>query len=376
MTQPNTDTDRQIPTEPPLATGDLAPLRGRLGSEPEDFQVDEIPAYLPSGAGSHRYVHVKKRLLTTPDLVHIIAKAAKVHESTIGHAGMKDKHAVTTQWLSLPVPSLEPEQWELPPSVEILESSLHTNKLRTGHLHGNRFTLRLVDLAPDDKSRFEALHARIQLGIYNGFGPQRFGFAGANLSKALNWLRKKTPLRGPKGRFLKKLNVSVIQSEIFNRYLIRRIEASLDAPLRGEVVRLKGSGSCFIVKEPSEEQSRWAIGDILPTGPMVANRIHPAATDDALALEQEVARSVCTEEELAEIGAEAPGARRDLRLALGETTCEWENDQILKLTFELPAGAYATELLRELTHTPWLQPKATGTIPPPNDEETPDDKAD
>jgi len=359
VTQASIDTERVHPTEPPLITADLAPIHGRLGSEPEDFRVDEIPAYLPSGSGSHRYVRVKKRQLTTPDLVHILAKAAGVPEPSVGHAGMKDKHALTTQWLSLPIPSLEPERWELPPSVEILESSLHANKLRTGHSHGNRFTLRLVDLAPGDKARFDKLWARIQMGIYNGFGPQRFGFGGANLSKALNWLRKRTPLPGPKGRFLKKLNVSVIQSEIFNRYLLRRIEASLESPLLGEVVRLKGSGACFIVKDTAEEKPRWSTGDILPTGPMVANRIHPCAESDALRLEQEAARSLCTEGELSELGSEAPGARRDLLLALGEPVCEWENDQILKLTFELPSGAYATGVLREVTHSPWLDAERT-----------------
>ena len=299
-------------------------------------------------------MHLRKRLLTTPEAVHIIAKAASVPEPSIGHAGMKDKHAVTAQWFSLPMPCKDPAQWELPPSIEILESSLHTNKLRTGHLHGNRFTLRLLGLEPDDRARFDAIWNRIEAGIYNGFGAQRFGYGGSNLSKALNWLSKKTPLRGPKARFLKKLNVSVVQSEIFNRYLIERIQASLQSPILGEVVRLKGSGSCFIVKSPDEEQPRWAAGDILPTGPMVANRIHPAAEGDALALEKRVAQSVCTEAELAELCAEAPGARRDLILAVAQPACEWESNQTLVIRFELPAGAYATQVLRELTHEPWL----------------------
>ena len=363
MNPSQNETDRLLPTEPPLASANLAPIRGRLGPEPEDFRVDEIPAYLPSGSGSHRYVRLQKRLLTTPEAVHIIAKAAGVPEASIGHAGMKDKHAVTTQWLSLPIPCKEPEQWELPPSLEILESSLHGNKLRTGHLHGNRFTLRLVNLEPGDRERFESLWNRLESGIYNGFGAQRFGYGGLNLAKAMNWLRHKTPLRGPKGRFLKKLNVSVIQSEIFNRYLLARIEASLEKPVTGEVVRLRGSGSCFIVKDPNLEQPRWSAGDILPTGPMVANRIHPAAEADALALEQAASLAVCTESELAELGAEAPGARRDLLLVMAEPHCEWENDQNLKISFELAAGAYATQVVRELTHEPWL---GSRLAPPPN----------
>jgi len=350
-----TETERVAPSEPPLTTLGLAPILGRLGAEPEDFRVDEIPAYLPSGTGSHCYVLVRKRLLTTPELVHVIAKAARVAEPSIGYAGMKDKHAVTTQWLSVPQPCVEAAGWELPPGVEVLETSLHSNKLRTGHLHGNRFTLRLVCPDPADKPRFEALWAKIQLGIYNGFGAQRFGFGGSNLGRALNWLERKTPLRGPKGRFLKKLNVSVIQSEIFNRYLVARIQASLSAPLLGEVVRLRGSGACFIVKDPADEQPRWDSKDILPTGPMIAHRIHPAAEGVALALEQTVARSVCDGTALDDLCAEAPGARRDVLLDLGQPKYEWENNHIIRVSFELPAGAYATEVLRELTHEPWLQ---------------------
>ena len=358
--QPDRDDNPEpTPVEPPSVCRDLPPIRGKLGPDPEDFRVDEIPAYLPSGAGSHLYVHVKKRLLTTPDMVHLIAKAAGVAEAGIGHAGMKDKYAVTTQWLSLPMPCREPQDWELPDSIEVLESGLHTNKLRTGHLHGNRFTLRLVALEPEDKARFEALWARIARGIFNGFGEQRFGYGGANLRKALEWLDGRSSLRGPKRKFLQKLNVSVIQSEIFNRYLIRRIEASLDRPLLGEVLRLKGSGACFAVKDLADEQPRWDAGDTLPTGPMVGSRVYPAAEAAALAIEQAATSELCPDpERLQRLYAEAPGTRRDLLLFLAQPGFQWVDDQTIQISFELPAGAYATQVLRELTQEAWLKPKA------------------
>ena len=120
-----------------------SPVGGRLGSEPEHFLVDEIPLYEPSGAGEHLYVKLQKRGLGTPDLARIVAKAARVRERDIGYAGLKDKHAVTSQWLSFPKQALPPEQWELPDSIRVLEVSLHTNKLRTGHLKGNRFSIRV-----------------------------------------------------------------------------------------------------------------------------------------------------------------------------------------------------------------------------------------
>jgi len=345
-----------LPIEPPCVCRDLAAIAGRVGPEPEDFLVDEIPAYEPCGSGSHMYVRVRKRLLATPDLIHLLAKAAGVPEPSLGHAGMKDKHAVTTQWLSLPLPCRPRSEWLLPDSVEVLEESLHTNKLRTGHLHGNRFTLRLLELEPEDHSRFQLLWTRIESGIFNSFGEQRFGYGGANLQRALNWLQGNFQLRGPKARFLKKLHPSVIQAEIFNRYLIRRVAASLDRPLLGEVVRLKGSGSAFIVDDTEAELPRWTAGDILPTGPIVGSRTFPAARGDALALEQAAMHEVCPEvEQIERLYSEAPGTRRDLLLFLEDPAFEWVDDRTLKVSFALPSGAYATQVIRELTQEPWLR---------------------
>ncbi len=360
MPNDSPETSVILPIEPPCVCRGLAPITGHLGPDPEDFQVDEIPAYEPGGSGSHLYVRVRKRLLTTPDLIHILSKAAGVPEPSLGHAGMKDKHAVTTQWVSLPLPCRPRNEWLLPESVEILEESLHTNKLRTGHLHGNRFTLRLVELEPEDHARVQLLWTRIQAGLFNSFGEQRFGHGGSNLQRALSWLRGSFQLRGPKARFLKKLHPSVIQSEIFNRYLIARVAASLDRPLMGEVVRLKGSGSSFIIEDPEKELPRWIARDILPTGPMFGSRTFPAARGDALALEQQAMHEVCPEvEQIDRLYAEAPGTRRDLLLFLEDPALEWVDDRSVRVSFALPSGAYATQVIRELTQEPWLRISAS-----------------
>ena len=118
--------------QPPVAYPDLPPVGGRVGPEPEDFLVDEVPAYSASGKGEHQYVHVKKRLLTTPELVRRLAKACGVNERDIGYAGMKDKHAVTTQWLSVSTKMAISPELELGPGVEILEVTRHDNKLQIG----------------------------------------------------------------------------------------------------------------------------------------------------------------------------------------------------------------------------------------------------
>ena len=345
------------PVEPPMTCADLPALEGRLGDAPDDFCVDEIPAYSPSGSGTHRYFQIRKRLMTTQELLVHLARAAHVPISEIGSAGMKDKHAVTTQWVSLPERGLAPSEWELPDGIEILQESRHANKLRTGHLIGNRFTLRLVDLGAEDESRFSQLWQRLLGGFYNGYGAQRFGHSGANLERALRWLAGEFRLTGPKARFYRKLYPSVIQADIFNRYLIKRIELSLTRPIDGEIVRLSGSGARFVVKDPEQEQPRWQSGDIVPMGPMVGSKIHPPAEGTALAVEQQAVVEVCQDpDNTTRLLAEAPGTYRDLLIFLGSPSFEWLNDQSLKLAFDLPAGAYATEVLRELTRRPWVKP--------------------
>jgi tRNA pseudouridine13 synthase len=334
----------------PLVCADLSPLDAHLGSEPEDFVVDEVPAYLPSGSGTHRYLRVRKRLMNTQDLLHQLAIAAGVNQSEIGSAGMKDRHAVTTQWVSVPANCHPSSEWQLPAGVEILEESLHTNKLRTGHLIGNRFTLTLVDAGASDKTRFALLWQRLERGMYNTYGAQRFGHNGDNLERALQWATGAFALKGPKARFYKKLYPSVIQAEIFNRYLIERVRRSLELPLTGEVVRLAGSGSRFVVKDPPTELARWQSRDILPMGPMVGSRIHPPLESDALEIEHFVIASLCGAPELPKLVlSEAPGTHRDLLLFLKDPAFEWLDNQRLRLSFELTAGAYATEVLRELT---------------------------
>jgi tRNA pseudouridine13 synthase len=352
---PTTSGDISSPTRPqpiatPLVCNDLTPLDARLGGEPEDFVVDEVPAYLPTGTGTHLYLRVRKRLMNTQDLLHHLAQAAGVNQSELGSAGMKDRHAVTTQWVSLPANCRPTAEWRLPDGVEILEQGLHTNKLRTGHLIGNRFTLTLVDASDDDHSRFDLLWQRLERGMYNGYGAQRFGHNGDNLGRALQWASGAFALKGPKARFYKKLYPSVIQAELFNRYLIERLARSLEQPLSGEVVRLSGSGARFVVKDSAGELTRWQSRDIVPMGPMVGSKLHPSLESDALELQHSVVATLFGTPELPErVLSEAPGTHRDLLLFLKEPAFEWLNNQRLQLSFELPAGAYATEVLRELT---------------------------
>ena len=362
--------------EPGLARPDLPPVGGRVGPEPEDFLVDELPAYPASGKGEHQYLQLRKRLLTTPELVRRVARACGVNERDVGYAGLKDKYAVTTQWLSLCTKTTLTPELDLGPGVELLALTRHDNKLRTGHLLGNRFTITLVGVHEDALARANAIAACLrEEGLPNYFGAQRFGHGGRNLPDAISWLS-----RGGRGRsrFEQKLFPSVVQSELFNRYLSARLALGQQQLIEGEVVRLEGAGAMFRVDDVAAEQPRFAARDLHLTGPMLGPKMRPAA-GTALALEQSISAELgLSESMLGALGREAPGTRRDLFAPLRDLEVEAVSgraESALRLAFTLPAGGYATEVLRQLTHEPFLsasghvkQPAAAGDSDSTGDE--------
>ncbi len=345
-----------LPHAPPVAHPDLAAVGGRVGPEPEDFQVDEVPLYAASGKGEHQYVQIRKRLLTTPELVRRLARACGVQERDIGYAGLKDKHAVTTQWLSLATKTAVSTTLDLGSGVEILAVTRHDNKLRTGHLLGNRFVITLLGVAEGALQRAAAIADRLRgEGLPNYFGAQRFGHAGRNLADALHFLARGGRSRN---RFEQKLLPSVVQSELFNRYLTARAALGTRRLIAGEVVRLEGTGSMFRVDDVAKEQPRLDARDLHLTGPMLGPKMRPAEAE-ALALEQQVCRELGLDEAaLGALGKWAPGTRRDLFAPLTELSVEAVEGRpgpALRLSFTLPAGGYATEVLRQLTHGPFLE---------------------
>jgi len=339
------------PHTPLIASADLPGIGGQIGPNPEDFVVEEMSAYEPSGAGEHLYVRVKKTSLTTPECIGIIARASGVREREIGSAGMKDKHAVTTQWLSLPARGTPaPETWKLPSTIEIVQVSKHNNKLRTGHLSKNTFRIRLVGVDADAAPKAQAITTHIsKQGLLNYFGTQRFGRQGNNWNAALRWITG-NPERA--GRFHKKLYPSVIQSEIFNRYLTQRYGLGLGHLLQGEVVRLGTGHSLFCVQDLAAEQARYTAGELHLMGPIVGPKMKRAEAD-ALALEQRIINEVdLSDEILQKLGEFGPGTRRDLivfpeSLSIEATAPPSPNAIIL--TFSLPPGSYATQLIGEYT---------------------------
>jgi tRNA pseudouridine13 synthase len=346
------------PHEPPLMLADASPIDARIGETPEDFVVDEVPLYAPSGTGEHWYVRIEKRGFTTPAMVRAVTRAAGVDERDVGYAGLKDKHAVTRQWLSLPSKARPPSEWKLAEGITVIEHTRHSNKLRTGHLLGNRFRITLVtqDLAALEHALpvAELLRAR---GVFNYYGGQRFGRRGDGLRQALTWLADGAKLHGVP-RFLSKLYPSVIQAEIFNRYLSARRARGLAHLLQGEVVRLNNAGAMFSVEDPEREGPRLTSGDVHLTGPIFGPKARKASAD-AAALELEQLAELGLDQEACEkLARLAPGTRRDLVANVTDLELRWAGVGRLELEFSLPSGSYATEVIRQFTHSPFLQDEA------------------
>jgi tRNA pseudouridine13 synthase len=340
--------------EPPLARVDLPPAGGSLGREPEDFQVDEDLGRTLSGSGDHLWVRIRKTRMTTQDAIRLVARAARVNPGDVGSAGMKDKYAITTQWLSLPIKKAPFEAWRIPRGIEVLEATRHDRKLRTGQLAGNRFKVRIHGVDAEGLSRAKAIAERLtQEGLPNYFGAQRFGAGGLNLERAMAWLAESGRGRG-RDRFHRKLYPSVIQSEVFNRYLTLRREHGLDKLLEGDVVRLDGTGSSFRVEDVERERPRFDARDLFLTGPMPGPKIK-AAAGVPLELEQRaMAEAGVSPEVMTALERHVDGTRRDL-VIYPDPRVDEVAPGVLELAFFLPAGSYATELVRQLTHEPFFR---------------------
>lgn len=332
----------------PLITADLPGSGGRIKVAPEDFRVDEIPAYAPAGQGAHLYLHVEKRGRTTRDVLRELAAALGVPDREAGFAGLKDKRAVTTQWMSFPTPrtpgagELAGEGWRT------LAVSRHGNRLRTGHLRGNRFALAVRG---GDLSRARACASALrERGLPNFFGAQRFGAErdNAEVGKAILLGDTGSPhvRRAVRDRFLRRLCISAYQSLLFNRWLSERIADGLFArALAGDVMK-RLEGGLFTCQDPAADEPRIARFEISPAGPIFGHKMLPAA-GEALARESRLlAAEGIALSDFASGRGEAEGTRRPARLPL-EVELEPLPDGY-RASFSLPRGSYATVVMAEL----------------------------
>lgn len=331
----------------PFISAHIPAIRGTLKRAPEDFVVEELPAYLPSGEGEHLYLWVEKRGLNTQDAARALARALETRVENAGWAGLKDRNAVTRQWMSFHCKHT-PEAASLEvPGLRVLTVSRHGNKLRTGHLKGNRFWLRLADVPDEHDAHAEQALAHLtQVGLPAYFGGQRFGHQGKNVRAAWAWIVQGG--RPPQKPFMRKLLVSALQSALFNAWLGERLEAGLlTQALVGDVLRKEDTGGLFLCEDPETDTARMERWEISATGPMFGARMK-APTSAALLAEQAVlARYGVTLEHFVRVERSGEGTRRPARVRPEQVRLQRDGTDLL-LEFSLPPGAYATEIVSEL----------------------------
>ncbi len=313
----------------------------------DDFFVEELPGFEPSGAGEHLLLTVEKRGMNTAFAAKTLAQWAGVAESAIGYAGMKDRHAVTRQRFSVWLPKkCAPDLTTLESDeLRVLEHAWHSRKLPRGALAGNRFVLVLREIDGVRDAIEARLRAMAALGVPNYFGEQRFGRGGNNVSQAVAMFAGRRVKREERGMLL-----SAARSELFNRVLAARVVAgNWNQALAGDVWMLDGSHSVFGPEALTPQlQSRLEAFDIHPTAPLWGAgelRSDAAARElELTALQGDTATRLRT-------GLEQTGLRQErraLRLRPNQLQWRWCDDGALELEFTLPPGAYATTLLREL----------------------------
>jgi tRNA pseudouridine13 synthase len=334
----------------PLLTASLPGVGGRIKVHPEDFEVDEVPSYEPSGEGEHLFLWIEKRSVGPEFLTRMIAQRLGVPVGTIGTAGLKDRHAVTRQWVSVPQEA-EPRLKRIDgDGIRVLNVSRHANKLKPGHLRGNRFRILIRDA--DTRHADDAMRIVEQLqteGMPNFYGPQRFGRENSTLE--LGW----RCLAGTASKrirpFLFKFALSAVQSFLFNDYLSRRMhDGLLRVVLPGDVMLKWPFGGLFVVEDLAQEQKRFDEREIIMGGPMFGSRTFAAGglaatREQAILQDHQIGPAT-----FARFGKLATGTRRHNLVYLDDLTANWEPDG-LRLTFTLPAGSYATVLLHEVMKT-------------------------
>ncbi len=392
------------PWEAPFATAHLPGTGGRTRESLGDFLVEEIPLYEPCGAGEHLYLRLEKQGIATLEAVARLARALGVPRQAVGYAGLKDAAATAIQTFSIQGASEAAAAGLDLPGLRVLAVARHRNKLRKGHLRGNRFhiAVRGVPAGAEERAR-AVVEVLARRGVPNLFGRQRFGSSGnthllgravlaedgpaffaallaslpgeagaASLQRlqagdaagagdllpqgfalerrALQFLSRNqgdfTRTLRRFDRTLKDLYVSAFQAEAFNAVLRARFER-YDRLLPGELAWLHRNGAVFLVEDLDAEQERAERLEISPSGPLFGQKTaRPAGA--AAELEDAVLEGCgIGREAQAAAAALPPGARRPLRVPLRDCVLAAAGDA-LSLSFSLPPGAYATAVLREI----------------------------
>jgi tRNA pseudouridine13 synthase len=334
----------------PFITADLPGVGGEIKAEPAHFVVEEIPLYEPGGEGEHVYVRLTREGWTTRALQQRLARLFDLREVNIGCAGLKDKHARVTQTFSLLLRDVDEataaRRIQEALLVEVEWARRHRNKLKTGHLLGNRFRIVVLHPEPGAVTRAETIVGALRThGLPNYYGVQRFGMNGDNALRG----REALLGRGPREHWLRRLLLSAYQAALFNIWLAERIQLGwFERLLTGDIAKKLDTGGLFEVADAAVECPRFERREISYTGPIYGARMRWAGGEPG-DLERKVLEAAgVTSEMLHRAGLD--GSRRLARLFLNDLAVEPHLDGLL-FTFTLPKGAYATVVLREFMKT-------------------------
>ncbi|HEH5496439.1 TPA: tRNA pseudouridine(13) synthase TruD [Campylobacter coli] len=356
----------------PLYSLKHSPINAYFSKNSDDFVVRERPLYEFSGKGEHLILHINKKDLSTNEALRILSEVSGVKMRDFGYAGLKDKQGSTFQYLSMPKKFESFLANFSHPKLKILETFIHENKLRIGHLKGNSFFIRLKKVLPSDALKLEqALINLDKQGFANYFGYQRFGKFGDNYKEGLEILRGKKM----KNVKMKEFLISAFQSELFNRYLSKRVELSHFANdftekelaqiyniskeeakelkkqeqffklLKGEVLGHYPFGKCFLCEDLSAELERFKARDISAMGLLIGAKAYEASQGLALNLENEIFKDAL------EFKAKMQGSRRFMWSYLEDVKWRYDEQKAhFCMEFFLQKGSYATVVLEEILH--------------------------
>lgn len=316
---------------------------GLFRCQADDFRVEELLRLSDEDSGEHLWLKVRKRDWTTMAVAAWLAQAFDVPAQAVTWAGLKDRVAVADQWFGVHLPGRSPALPEAPEGLIWLVARRQTRKLRIGGLQGNRFqlVLRDVDTATDPWLRRVLTISRH--GVPNYFGPQRFGHAGSTLRLAAR-LVSGGRIRNRQER---SLALSAARSCVFNRVLAERVPGGCwERPMVGDLMTFEGSRSLFPATGETVDDPRLAVGDIHPTAPLPGQG-GKQPVDAAAEWEQERlqplegwVRGIQT--------ARVEAGRRATRVLARDLHVSQLDTRTWALGFRLPAGSYATSVLREL----------------------------
>lgn len=327
-------------------TSDIPGCGGIIKGNPEDFIVEEVPLYQFSGEGEHLILKIKKINITTWDVITQLSQALNIRPSQIGYCGLKDKISVSYQYISIPALFKEKVFRIEFKGFSIVDSCLHKNKLRLGHLLGNNFSIIIRNIKQGSFNyALSSFNFMLENGFPNFFGPQRFSDYTKYNQLVDKIVRKLNSVSKERIKFF----ISVWQSYIFNYYLVERINKGLFfKALKGDILKKHLTGGIFYCENKEIEQLRIIRNEVSPTGPLPGPKMKETK-DEAFQFEKEVLNRLnITDQFINLIKKKSKGSRRILRVFPENGSIEKIDDSTLKLNFFLTSGSYASVMLDEL----------------------------